>query len=147
MEATAALGLAGNVVQFVDFSQKLCHMFLEIRNMSQGITESNADAQRCAETFLGSLGQVNADLHIYSEVLNGANGNSQLEAITKRCEHIAGELLSRLKALSVKGRPRRLKAAVATVKSMWKEDELLKILEELRKHRDELMYIIILSTR
>lgn len=147
MEALAALSLAGNVVQFVDFGQKLCHMFLEIWSASRGLTNSNSDTQKRIDVFLASLDTVKADLRTYSSVLSDVDGDIQLKAITERCNHIAKDLLSRLDALKIKGEMGKWKAAVAAVRSIWKEDELIKLQEQLRKHREELMWIIILSIR
>jgi hypothetical protein len=145
--ATSAIGLIGNAIQFVGFASKLCHMFLEIRRAPNGMTQSNADSQKRIGLFLASLPEFNTNLHTYSRALSGANRNSQLEAIMQRCKQIASHLIRQLEALQVKGRVGWWEAAVLTVKSFWKEDEILKLEDELRKYREELLWIIALSTR
>lgn len=55
MEATVALGIAGNIVQFIDFSQKFCRAVFQIYHSATGATKHNDVVETLIDNFTSSL--------------------------------------------------------------------------------------------
>jgi hypothetical protein len=70
MEATAALGVAANFLQFLDFSQKLCSTSLEIHRAANGATNANAESEILLRDFIATIGTLTSDLKQYRSALN-----------------------------------------------------------------------------
>ncbi|KAK0705521.1 hypothetical protein B0H67DRAFT_649843 [Lasiosphaeris hirsuta] len=65
MEATVALGLAGNITQFLDFGLKLCKTVSEIYRSGTGITKYNAETEALTKNFAFGLDNLSGDLTKY----------------------------------------------------------------------------------
>ncbi|KAK8080187.1 hypothetical protein PG997_008005 [Apiospora hydei] len=150
MEPLAVLGVAGNILQFLDFSQKLCHSFFEIWNSSHGITKANADTQSRMNTFIESADIVVADLQTYIKSLSCDRGNEadrMLHTTLDKCLKLANDLVTRVQTLALPRGAGKWKAARAVVKSLWKEKELLSLQQSLSTYRKDLEWFVLLSIR
>jgi len=148
MEAVAALGLAGSIVQPLEFGNKLRKTILEIWNSAAGTTASNSATKAMVQTFLESLESVSADLSQYPSLLYQQNNeDTQLQSVILRCRELADELVRRIDKLRITGPSGKRKAFAATVKSLWQEDELAEIQKRLNMYRRELETRVLLSLR
>ena len=105
MEALAAIGLAGNLVQFIDFACKLFDQATLIYHSQAGAGQDTQSLQSITK----SLEQVSTSLyesaHQKSQSLRSGSGSTQasvLIRLAKDCELAAGELLSALDDLKAK---------------------------------------------
>ncbi|KAK1751211.1 hypothetical protein QBC47DRAFT_85811 [Echria macrotheca] len=159
MEATAALGIAGNVVQFLEFGQKLCRTFSQIHRSATGVTEHNNDTEILIHSFASNVGVISGDLAKYCAHLgatkgpdggmNSGQGGDQMQAVIRGCGEVAVDLLGRLDKLkSCSGLPvGKRKAILTTVKAMWKGKELEDLELKLSRFRKELQWIVVVSLR
>lgn len=157
MEATAALGIAGNIVQFIDFSQKLCKTISQIYKSATGTTKHINKTEVLVNSFSSSLDVLSADLskycaHLSSAVPEDASSNDQvgdqMQALVKNCREVAVELQRRLDSVKMKGQQSgKRKAMLVAVKAMWKEEEFQDVEQTLIRFRKELQWIVLVSLR
>jgi hypothetical protein len=153
MEAVAALGIAGNVVQFIDFATKLCATSGEIYRHTNGASATNAQAEMLLKSFVETIDRVTSDLESYFSSLEAASGQAQLQEnvgvtdIIKDCQMIARDLSQRFNKLKTNEKPDRWKSFMAGVKCIWRKDELEELSNRLKKNREELQWRITLSVR
>lgn len=153
MEALAALGLAGNTVQFLDFATKLCSTSVEIYRGVDGSSASNTQAEGLLKGFIETIDEVASDLGQYRTALSAASkqaagkGELQIASIIVDCQTIADDLLRRFEKLKSDGKPGKWKSFVTGVKCLWKKHELEELQKRLRANREELEWRILLSLR
>jgi hypothetical protein len=157
MEATAALGIAGNIVQFIDFSQKLCKTFSQIYQSATGATKHNNDTEVLINSFASSLDALSADLSKYyanlsTDVPADASSNDQvgdqMRCLVKNCREVAVELQRRLDSVKMRGQQAgKRKAILVAVKAMWKENEFQDVEQTLIRFRKELQWTVVVSLR
>lgn len=153
MEGLAILGVAGNAVQFLDFATKLCSVSVEIYRGVEGTSASNAQAEGLLKSFIESIDEVSSNVGQYCLALNSASiqanerRQSQMSSVIADCQVIARDLSRRLERLKSSGKPGKWRSFVSGVKSMWKKQELEELQSRLKRHRDELEWLILLSLR
>jgi hypothetical protein len=153
MEALAALGIASNAVQFLEFATKLCVTSIEIYQGADGASTSNAQAEVLLKSFIETIDEVSSNLGQYCVALNVASkeasrrGEVQISSIISDCQAIADELLRRFDKLKSNGKPGKWKSFVSGVKCMWKKQELEELQGRLKQNRDELEWRVLLSLR
>ncbi|KAI9647790.1 hypothetical protein NHQ30_004178 [Ciborinia camelliae] len=150
MEALVALGVAGNVVQFVDFLRKLLSEGSEIAGSIDGATEQITEL----EDIYDRLNTFNSTLHrggIFSNHTSGSSwghialldksydasrgANIQphikaLEELATNCNVLCGKMLEIVRSLRFKsssGHP--FKSFIAALKTAWSSKKI-KVLEE-----------------
>lgn len=153
MEAIVAVGVAGNVLQFLDFASKLCSTSLEIYRTANGTPTSNAQTEALLKGFIESMDGVSSDLAQYRTALSVTSkqafipGQNELGTIISDCQNLANDLMTRFEKLKASGRPGRWKSFVAGVKCMWKKKELDELQLRLQQHRKELEWRMLISLR
>jgi hypothetical protein len=136
LDPISALGLAGNLVQFVDFLFKLV-------SESRGIYKSATGALN-EHAFLEKIA---VDLSKLSDSLPsttlGVTGSSSLVGhdildLAAECKDVSRRLLGALEEIKVKGSHRRWKSFVQALKSVWKREEI----EELTRRLDRIQNLL-----
>jgi len=152
MEALAGLGLAGNVVQFVQFATTLISAGVEISDSLQGATRQIVELEKiytrlsvftselrkpksdaCSDTYLqrlaASLSSVSqeSDLELQTHI-------QSLEDLADDCKLVCGQLLDVLRALRVDGSSRRpFKSFMAALKTAWSSKRIQALEDTLRR--------------
>jgi hypothetical protein len=153
MEAAVALGVAGNVLQCLDFASKLCSASLEIQRTADGASTSDAQTEALLKDFIGSMDEVSSDLVQYRSALLVtlkqalAAGQSRIGSIISDCQVLTDELVARFEKLKWGGNPGRWKSFVTGMKCMWKKKELDELQYRLQQYRAELEWRILNSFR
>ncbi|PMD63790.1 uncharacterized protein K444DRAFT_626482 [Hyaloscypha bicolor E] len=151
MEAIAALGVAGNVVQFLDFGQKLISTSLEIYTAGTGVTVSNKESETLLKDFIESIDTVSENLLQYDtrlgEKLPQATAQNGLQDIINDCRNLAAELLVRFEKLKLQRKPGRWQSTAKAVQCMWQDSELVGLQQRLSKYQSQLAWHILLSLR
>ena len=153
MEVVAALGVAGNTVQFLDFATKLCATSIEIYREANGTSVANSQTETFLRSFIETLDEVLTDLGRYFSALGATathaqvQGDDQITLIITDCQSIAKDLSSRLDKLKASGKPGKWKSFKSGMKCFWGKDELEELQTRLKKNRDELEWRIMLSLR
>lgn len=131
MEALAIIGLAGNILQFVDFSTKLISKSNELYKSAEGALADHHDIEATTD-----------DLVLMNQkVMNGASSSSDnsLKALCESCNRVAGELLTALEKLKVKGRATKWLSIRKALRSLWSKEKLDDLERRLGRLRNELV--------
>jgi hypothetical protein len=137
-EAVAALSLAANVLQFIDFGYRFV-------SQAWRIYQSGSDGAEAApglQVLTKDLQDVLANLQIPQE--GDSHGMSQL---SQDCSRVARRLLESLNVISVHGKGRKRDAIKASFKALWNRDEIKELQQELDGFRQQLMIHLLFSLR
>jgi hypothetical protein len=120
METLAAVGLAGNILQFVDFAGKVVSKSGELYKSANGALSESAETKQVAE-----------DLKLLADKLcdpiSAQSADVVLEELCSGCKSIADELLTALAKLEVKGKHRQFQSLRKALKSVWNGGEIASI--------------------
>ena len=123
MDPFTALGLASNVIQFVDFVWNLITETRRIVKSGDGLKGDH----RVLEAIV-------ADMQQYVDAISpSANSSPQLRKLSKECSSIAAELLSALATLKLKGQKTHWESFLTALKQIWKQSKIDKLSNQLFK--------------
>ncbi|KAI1096649.1 hypothetical protein F5B19DRAFT_144 [Rostrohypoxylon terebratum] len=148
MEALVALGLAANVLQFVDFTAELIGISNELRN--NAASSENRD-YRVIATHLESLSQKisNSAQAISQNSTTVSQEEKALQPVADKCCELAKNLLKRLDTCGIKAgqTTSRLQRAKGAIKTIWNKREIREISSRLEYFRSELILHYAFVTR
>ncbi|KAF2464920.1 uncharacterized protein BDR25DRAFT_241210, partial [Lindgomyces ingoldianus] len=127
MDAFTAIGLAGNIVQFVDFSWKLIAGCRVIYKSSEGASD---------ETL--TLGSIANDVVRLSNAIGVSSYDDQLEPMAKECTAIAKELSDALNKLTAKSQRTMWISFSIALKEVWRKGKIEGICNRLGKVQAQL---------
>lgn len=137
MEALALLGLASNVVQFLEFSSRLVSATFELFEAAEGALSSNS-----------VLEQITTDLKQHCDGLlpsvTSSNGPARTEPeaallpLSKSCRDLGQEFLVVLEDLKVKGNRKRWQSARQALRTAWKAKDIQRYERELGSLRSQI---------
>ncbi|KAE9368313.1 hypothetical protein N431DRAFT_346969 [Stipitochalara longipes BDJ] len=140
LDPVTALGIAGNIAQFIDFGLKATSKAREIHHSTEGALEENLN-----------LEVVTADLAAITKKLGtqgiGTTGSDGLDDICKRCTTAATELLAALEELKVPGQNSRVKSARKALKTIWGKRRVEEMKTTLEEYRDEMQFHVLVNLR
>lgn len=155
MEALTALGLAGNVFQFVDFVSKLLSAGVEIAGSVEGATERTLEIEK----LYSSLDTFSSKLHVErirstnNDETGGVRGLldhsgeigerlelqahiSSLEELAIDCGSLCQRLLETIRKLRNKGTAgRQFKSFVAALRMAWSSKKIKDLEERLERYK------------
>ncbi|KAL6716077.1 hypothetical protein ACLMJK_005643 [Lecanora helva] len=136
MESLAALGLAANIVQFLDFGRKLVSGTLELCRSEDG----TSSAGRALQIVTEDLNKLCIDLsqHGHSAYQSTNGGEAGLFELADSCKRLGQELIQRLNSLKVKGANRRWKSFRQLLKSIWHAEEVSRYEKQLNHYRSQI---------
>ena len=137
MDLFSALGLASNVITFIDFTSRLISGSLELYHSTDGSTASHKvleDVTKDLENLCDGLTPTR------SNGLGGGPPDSEITLLPllEPCKELGHELLIVLKGLKVQGRGKAWKSARQALKSVWKADKIKNYKEQLDLYRSQL---------
>lgn len=151
LTALAAISLAGNVAQFVDYALKVVSKRKEAYRSVDGVTDENSDIERVTGELLASSRKLSgslADCGVKPNDSAAIQEDTGLIAIAQSCEKIAGSLLNLLDTFKIEhGKLRRLRSLGQALKAAWKKDEVEELEATLRSYQRQLDTRIIVSLR
>lgn len=147
MDPLTAIGLAGNLVQFVDFGIRVVSKGFKIYRSVDGCLIENLD-----------LEVVTSDLLVLQKKLGDSKPRANakdpeledfksLEPLIKRSSDLAEKLLEKLNAAKAQGRFRKWKSLRQAVKSVWSKREVDEMADRLQAFKSELQLKLLVSLR
>ena len=128
LESLAALSLAGNIVQFVDFGCRLFSKSRELYRSSDGVLAENVELENIANSLTAlSKGLTPGSSQTQPESIDYKN----LRSLAKDCKSIATELLQALHELKVKDPQKKLQCFRTALKRIWRSEEIENIAKRL----------------
>ncbi|KAI0403772.1 hypothetical protein F4802DRAFT_607882 [Xylaria palmicola] len=122
MEALAAVGLAANVLQFVDFTQSLITGTIELHSSLKSARAEHLVLEDITQQ-LKQFAQRLLVPEAYEEE-NLSEDDLALKNLATQCIKISNELLSALHGLKVKSGSNILESFYRSLKGEWKKDEI-----------------------
>ena len=138
MEALAAVSLAANILQFLDFTRDTISKSRQIRAFISGALKEYADL----EDLTTHLKNLSGRLQSSSEPVDLV-----LEQLCSKCVEVAEELLEALESLRVKGENTRFQSLRKALKVLWGREKLRILEERLAGFRHELNLHITVELR
>ncbi len=137
MDPFIALGLAGNVVTFIDFTGKLINGSLELYNSADGASASHKvleDVTKDLENLCDGL------IPTRSNIFGSGPSDSEITLlpVLESCRKLGQELLAVLEGLKVKGRRRAWQSARQALKCAWRANEIKCYKDQLDLYRSQL---------
>jgi hypothetical protein len=133
IDPLAALGLAGNIVQFVDFSYNLFCESKALYNSGSGATADNV----VIETIVKDLNILNDRLTVPSSP--GAIPDP-IRSLAGQCKDVARDLLEVIESIQVKGPHKRWKSFVQALRSVRKKEEIEALVRRMERLRGEMQF-------
>jgi hypothetical protein len=137
MEALAAVGLVGNVVQFLDFSSNLFAATTAIHHSYVGASQSARDLESIAKELQEWCAKIASRRNSAGQLLPSHN-NKSLVALVAGCENAAIELLSALQALKAKKPRSRWSSFRAALAVTWKAPQIGDMEKRLDMYRKQI---------
>jgi hypothetical protein len=134
MDPLTALGLAGNVVQFVDFSSKLLCGAYEVYSSTSGATAETAD-----------LGVAIKDLQAVTRRLSPPSCKPRTDdeialfGLVSNCRKLSDEILKVLNKLQSKNPHQKWASLRVAWTSMRKKEQLVSMETRLNRYRSEIL--------
>jgi hypothetical protein len=143
MDPVTALGLAGNIVQFLDFSTKLVGKAHDIYKSPDGSLAENLDFEKVGQTMriLHSKLQTESNPSYDSEM------EGLLDGICASCDATAKELLEILDTLKIQGKKTAWRSMQHAIKCIKGKATVLEIHGRLTHLRDQLETTILVDLR
>ncbi|KAI9772557.1 MAG: hypothetical protein M1840_000762, partial [Geoglossum simile] len=139
MEVLTAIGLVGNIIQFVDFGGKLISKTAEIQKSGIGALVENINI----ETATNDLVLLSTKLH---DSANSA-GDTALRDLCQSCDTVATELLTVLRSVKVHGEQNKWKSFRKALRSVWSKEDIALLEQRLARFRDELNLRVAMDLR
>jgi hypothetical protein len=137
-ETLAAIALAGNIVQFLDFSVKLLKQSHEIYTSARGASDDLVNAEISIEDLVQATQRLQTSLHPpeTSKVLTAADAS--LDRLRERCFDTGQDFLDLLDKLTIKGHRTRWKSIKLALAKEWKDGTFKELERRLAGLRDEM---------
>ncbi|KUJ15866.1 uncharacterized protein LY89DRAFT_97538 [Mollisia scopiformis] len=145
LDPMTALGIAGNIVQFVDFSIKLLGDAHELHKSAEGSLQESLDVEKVAGTIriLQMKLRIQDDHHVSGD----DKAENLLEELCTSCDETAKELFEVLGSLKVQGKKSPWKSMRQAIKSIKGKATIAKICDRLNGFRETLELTILVDLR
>lgn len=144
-DPVTATGLAGNIVQFVQFASDIVSKFREIYTSAAGAARETIDLVTLAENDIAL--QLRTSLQSPGILSALTKEDQQLEDVRVQCREIATELLEALDMLKVEGAPGKWKSFKKALKTVWEEKKLEAMGQRLAAFNNLLTRHTVIDTR
>ncbi|PMD37788.1 hypothetical protein L207DRAFT_514949 [Hyaloscypha variabilis F] len=142
MDPLTAIGLAGNIISFIDVTSKVLSKARQLYNAASGATPENDELESLTKNLRDLADRArrkSANTTRHDQFSLKITSETVLESLSQQCVKVADELLDVLESVKVKGEGRTLKSAVQAVKSVWKQDDIDAIQRRLDRISKQLM--------
>lgn len=174
LDPLTALGVAGNIVQFVDFTVKLMSKSHELYKSTDGALVGNKDLEAIAANLNRLTERLRTDMnrHLlppvkviklrddvsskYAERERALKlqdytpenrAEIELGEINAKCGDVAGDLISILRMFKVEGKNNKWKSFRMALKTVWDEDQIQNAVSRLIECRKALDTELLISLR
>ena len=122
-------------MQFVDFSLKLFHRSEQLYGSAQGTLPVNEELDKTTGRILKLVEKLSQSLEPDGALGYSTNDEYTLAGLCDSCKDVAGEMISRLQDLKVKGRVRAWKSLRSAMMHAWNQDAMRALEKKLERTR------------
>ena len=144
-EAVAALSIAANVVQFIDFSGKILSEGYRLHKSKRVSSSKNEELENIALDLQKLRDELQSQQEEKGQTLTP--NDIQLQRIANQCRGVCLELLGALETLKVVDKPGKWESFRAALKTVWAESKIKSLQDRLDEARQELIVRILVSFR
>jgi hypothetical protein len=134
-----AIGVAGNIVQFLDFA---CKLFSEARELSKSVTGQSTAHQELesACNYLNIFSGQLSTSHFDTNPQNLTSGEKAIVELAASCRSTSDELSAMIQKLQLKPNTnhRSYQSFLQAVKGVWKKSKIEELQRKLDNHRRDL---------
>jgi hypothetical protein len=145
MGPLSALGLAGNIVQFINFRSKLVCKGRQIYKSSDRALDPHVDLEAITNDLVQLSAQIEPSKFRNQESDHQLKEEAVLLKLTTACDDVALTLLTMLNFLKVTERHRRWKSVRQALKTQWNTENIEKPSRRFSGFREELILHVIVS--
>ncbi|KAG8534382.1 uncharacterized protein KY384_001227 [Bacidia gigantensis] len=142
MDPFSALGLAGNIIQFIDFGSKIVSSSFDIYKSVDGSSSVSRELISLTESLEESCDSLLEHQNSMTRH-RSIKAEKDLLDLSRSCKELAEEFLGRLQSLKVNGGNRKWQSLRQAVKSAWKEKESQVFAERLEKYRSQILLLLV----
>ncbi|KAF2113604.1 hypothetical protein BDV96DRAFT_613546 [Lophiotrema nucula] len=150
MDPISALGLASNIIQFVQFAGKLISESQEAYESIDGVSQRNANLEGIANDLLNLHQQLLKDASSRTPGAKLSAAEAQLQSLAKESTQVAEKLIGIVQALKSSARNKRWKSVRHAIASSWKQSDIAALqarLGDIRQQLDTALLICLRLTR
>lgn len=134
MESLLAIGLAANIVQFVEYACKLITQAKEVHNSASGLPQDAAHMQTVVQDIHKLLGSLDS-----SSAGNHRPVDPKLTGLAAECKVIADEILLAIKKLSNEHPDSRWSSFKVALKIVLRADQLKRLAERVSQLQSKII--------
>ena len=143
METLAAVALAGNVVQFLDFGGKLIDGALELRGSKDGATSTTVVLEAATKSLRYMCDELTrSEFDMSRKIMTGSMVD--LVPLAKSCRTLSEEFLAFLDTMKVKHGSKGWDSVRQSWKNHFKEKKLQRYRTELESYRAQITSVLTL---
>ena len=147
MDPLTALGLAGNLIQIVDFSCKLFSSSRSLYASATGTSSENIEIEAIAIDLERLNVNLQASLQTNNPCCQLSSSDQALVELSKACQNLARELIKALEDLKINGPHRKWKSLHQALRSIWAEEHISAKVNRLSAIREELNSRVLIDLR
>jgi hypothetical protein len=147
LDPFTSLSLAGNILQFIDFGNKVLSRGGELYKSKDGILPVNKELDQMVADLETLMGKLRKPSHLASLRGRPTESENALETICEACGNVANEIHMHLKALRVEGKHRKWQSFCQAIKTAWTADDLQALLKRLGAFQDTLQMHVLVGLR
>ncbi|KAL9078934.1 MAG: hypothetical protein Q9157_002158 [Trypethelium eluteriae] len=142
LDPLSALGVAGNIVQFVQFSGELVSRAVELYRSSTGLLQQHKELLASAELLKQDS---QALLDDFAGVFGESKDERSLRNLVKLYHELAAKLVAVLEDLKPKSEHRKWEAVRQTLRTAYRDSAINSLIERMRLLRDALNNHLLIS--
>jgi hypothetical protein len=127
MDPLTAVGLAGNIITFVDFSIEVLYRARQLYDSASGATAENEELEGLTKNLKALADRTQrrpSNIPQKGHFRLSISSETVLDNLSQQCIQVADELLETLESIKVKGDGKARKSAIQAVKTLWKQDRI-----------------------
>lgn len=147
MDPISALGIAGCIVQFVDFGIKIVSKGNKIYHSGDGSLAENHDLELVANDLVVIQTKLRCSLRPLDISGRLSEGDQALGDLSTAADQVAGVLLDRLNKVKAQGRFRRWNSLRQALKSISSKKDIEELASRLNMLRDQVETRVVVGLR
>ena len=138
MEAVAAIGLAANILQLIDFVGDVLSTSQELYHSTTGLSSEYEEKV----TIIRDLKSISNKIKLSTDLQNPS-----AHSLCSRCNEVAEELLATLTSLQVVRKHKKLRTVGKALRSVWGHEKIARLESRLVAIRKELEFHILFEIK
>jgi len=138
LDPFTALGLASNIVQFIDFASDLFLKSKELAKSTSGATKENEELEKATERLQHLCADLKWSCRTGPKTARRSDDEAVLSELASKCTATADDLLFALEGLRAQGGTKKLQSFRKALQTVWKKDKIREMEMKLATHRREL---------